>query len=78
MAKNDKSIPSANGPPTAFVIRPEPPSTRPSRAALQDLARQLGLDRDDRVATTVVGDELHITLTPLGLADLDATKIGAP
>ena len=78
MAKYDKSLHSGDRPPSAFVIRPEPPTTRPSREVLQDLARQLGLDRDDRVTTTIVGDELHITLTPLGLAEADATTTGEP
>ena len=78
MANNNEPIHSGNRPPSAFVLRPEPPTTRPSRAALQDLARQLALDRDDRITTTIVGDELHITLTPLGIADVDATETGEP
>ena len=76
MPKHDEPLGSGNRPPSAFVIRPEPPTTRRSREALQDLARQLGLDRDDRVTTAIVGDELHITLTPLGLAKADATTAG--
>ena len=78
MAKDRDLLPSGTRPPPAFVIRPEPPTTRPSREALQDLARQLGLEGDDRVTTTIVGDELHIILTPLGLADIDATTMGEP
>ena len=78
MAQDSDPPHSRNRPPAAFVIRPEPPTIRSSHQALQDLARQLGLDRDDRVTTTIVGDELHIIVTPLGLADIDATTMGEP
>ena len=72
MAKKRKHITAARAPhpelPT-FVLRPEPLEARVTPQALHDLARQLGLDHDDRFAVRVVGEELHITLTPLALAD---------
>ena len=37
-----------------------------SRQALLALAEELGLVGDDTVTATVVGDELRITLTPVG------------
>ena len=52
-----------------FVLRPDPPGTPVTRQALHDLARQLGVEGDDRIAATIVGDELHLTLTPLALAE---------
>ena len=52
-----------------FVLRPDPPGTPITRHALHDLARQLGLEGDDRIAATIVGDELHLTLTPLAMAE---------
>ena len=51
------------------MLRPDPPGTPVTRQALHDLARQLGLDRDDRIAATIVGDALHLTLTPLAMAE---------
>ena len=72
MAKKDKHIAAARAPqpePPTFVLRPDPPGSRPTRQALHDFARQLGLDHDDRFTATIVGDELHLTLTPLAMAD---------
>ena len=76
MAKNDKQLQDApveadTPRPTAptFVLRPDPPGTLVAREDLHDLAHQLGIDRDDRIAATIVGDELHLTLTPLALAE---------
>ena len=72
MVKKPKHIAAARAshpaPPT-FVLRPDPPGARLTRQALHDFARQLGLDRDDRFTVRVVGDELHLTLTPLALAE---------
>ena len=52
-----------------FVLRPDPPGAPVSRQTLHDLARQLGLEGEDRIAATIVGDELQLTFTPLALAE---------
>ena len=76
MAKKNELVPSVRvggDPPRpaapTFVLRPDPSGTPVTRHALHDLARQLGIDRDDRIVATIVGDELHLTLTPLALAE---------
>ena len=75
MARNRKPITPAGAaraapvrPPT-YVLRPDPPGVPVTPQALHDLARQLGLEGNDRIAVSIVGDELQLTLTPLGLAD---------
>ena len=56
--------------PHTYVIRPDPPDAAVTHEALQALACQLGLVDDARVQVTIVGEELHITLTPLGIQAL--------
>ena len=71
MAKKPKHFRAAPTPPRLprFVLRPEPADRPVTRPDLHAFARQLGLDRDDRLAVTVAGETLEITLSPLGLAE---------
>ena len=55
--------------PPHFVLRPEPSDRPITRQDLHAVARQLGLDRDDRLTVTVAGDALQITLSPLAQAE---------
>ena len=48
-----------------FAIRPIR-NRRHSRQALLALAEELGLLDNDAVTVSVIGDELRITLTPIG------------
>ena len=52
--------------PGTFVIRPDPPDAPVTRDDLLALAAQLGLTPNGWVEVTVVGNELQLTLTPLG------------
>ena len=53
-----------------FAIRPIR-NRRRSREALLALAEELGLLDNDAVTVTVIGDELRITLTPIGRKRLE-------
>ena len=52
--------------PRTFVLRPDPPDAKVTHEELQSLARQLGLVDNDGVHISMVRNELHIVLTPVG------------
>ncbi len=61
--------------PRTFVLRPDPPETSVSHEELQALVRQLNLLDDDRVRVTIIGNELHVTLTPHGMQELEEVGV---
>ena len=52
--------------PRTYVIQPDPPDAAVTYEELHALAAQLGLIDTDGVNVTIVGNELRITLTPVG------------
>ena len=58
--------------PLVFTIRPDPPGAIVTREELQSLALQLGLVEHPGIVVGIVGDELRLTLTPLGRRAVEA------